>query len=90
MTLNYLQTMTELISSGDCVRVPDGRIGRVRDITKKEYKIRVRRKNSKNHQFLKLTRGEITKIQCPKGWMSPEGYNRYLKETLSKMKKRMK
>jgi hypothetical protein len=88
--LNYLQAMWELISSGDCVRIPDGRIGRVRDITKKEYRVRVRRKNSKNHEFLKFTVKEVTKVQCPKGWMSPEGYNRYLKKTLSKMKKRMK
>ena len=82
--------MTDLISSGDCVRIQDGRIGRVRDITKKEYIVRVRRKNTKNHQFLKFTLEEVTKVQCPKGWMSSEGYNRYLKETLSKMKKRMK
>ena len=82
--------MTESISSGDCVRIPDGRIGRVRDITKKEYIVRVRRKNTKNHEFLKFTIKEVTKMQCPKDWMSPEGYNRYLKQTLSKMKKRMK
>jgi hypothetical protein len=82
--------MTELISSGDCVRIADGRIGRVRDITKKVYIVRVRRKNTKNHEFLKFTIKEVTKVQCPKGWMSPEGYNRYLKETLSKMRKRMK
>jgi hypothetical protein len=88
MTLNYLQTMTELISSGDCVRIPDGRIRR--DIIKKEYLVRVRRKNTKNHQFLKFIIEEVTKVQCPKCWMSPEGYNRYLKETLSKMNKRMK
>lgn len=82
--------ITGIISSGDCVRIPDGRIARVRDISKNEYRLRVRRKNSKNHQFLQFTKGELTKVQCPKGWMSAKGYNSYVKKTLTKMKKRMK
>ena len=83
-------SVQEKINCGDCVRIPDGRIARVRDISKIEYRVRVRRKNSKNHQFLKFTKDELIKAQCPKGWMSPEGYNRYLRETLAKMKKRIK
>jgi hypothetical protein len=78
------------INSGDCVRIPDGRIARVRDVSKNEYRVRVRRNDSKNHQFLKYTKRELTKVECPKGWMSPEGYSRYLKQTLAKMKKRIK
>jgi len=88
--LVLIDKMSKMINSGDCVRIPDGRIARVRDISKNKYRIRVRRKNNKNHQFLKFAKGELTKVECPKGWMSPDGYNRYLKETLAKMKKRMK
>ena len=69
--------------------IQDGRIARVRDISKDGYRVRVRRKNSKNHQFLKFA-DQFSKVQCPKGWMSPEGDNRYLKVTLAKMKKRIK
>lgn len=74
------------IQKGDCVKIPDGRIGRVRDTSGGSYKIRVRRKTSKSHQFLSFVKGEITQVACPKGWMSREGYNSYLKTTLAKMK----
>lgn len=74
------------IQKGDCVKIPDGRIGRVRDIVEDEYKIRVRRKTSQTHQFLKFKSADLTVIQCPKGWMRPEAYNRYLEITLAKMK----
>jgi hypothetical protein len=80
--------MLEHISHGDCVEIPDGRIARVRDITQEGIRVRVRRKTSKSHQFLKFEKGELKKVPCPKGWMSPEGYNRYLKITLEKMRKR--
>ena len=82
--------MAEVINSGDCVKIPDGRIARVRDISKSEYRVRVRRKKSEKHQFLKFAKKELTKVQCPKGWTSPEGYNHYLKVTLAKMKEKMK
>ena len=82
--------MTKVINAGDCVKIPDGRIARVRDICKNEYRVRVRRKKSRYHQFLKFTRRELVKVQCPRGWMSPKGYNRYLEKTLIKMKKKMK
>jgi hypothetical protein len=29
-------------------------------------------------------------VECPKGWMSPEGYNRYLKTTLAKLRARQR
>ncbi len=74
------------IQKGNCVKIPDGRIGRVRDISGRDYKVRVRRKTSESHQFLKFTKGELTLVTCPKGWMSRDGYNKYLKTTLAKMK----
>jgi hypothetical protein len=76
------------INSGDCVRIPDGRIARVRDRIKEVYRVRVRRKTSQSHQFLDLHEEDLTKVDCPKGWMSPDGYNRYLKVTLEKMRLR--
>ncbi|MHB8841666.1 MAG: hypothetical protein ACYC56_07750 [Candidatus Aquicultor sp.] len=78
--------MLEEIEKGDCVKIPDGRIARVRDVIEGVYRVRVRRKTSKSHQFLKLRKEELTKVTCPKGWMSPDGYNRYLKITLEKMR----
>lgn len=80
--------MPKSIRPGDCVKLPDGRIARVRDAVKGAYRVRVRRKTSKTHQFLKFEGNELRKVACPTGWMSPEGYNRYLKVTLDKMKKR--
>jgi len=77
------------IKPGDCVELPDGRIARVRDASKGRYRVRVRRKTSETHQFLYFSRSEIELADCPKGWMSPTGYNRYLKITLAKMRKRM-
>jgi len=76
------------INLGDCVRIPDGRIARVRDRIEEVYRVRARRKTSQTHQFLELHKEDLTKIECPKGWMSPEGYNRYLKITLEKMRAR--
>ncbi len=80
--------MPKSIRPGDCVKLPDGRIARVRDAVKGAYRVRVRRKTSKTHQFLKFEGHELRKVACPTGWMSPEGYNRYLKVTLDKMMKR--
>ena len=78
------------IKLGDCVRIADGRIGRVRHISKGVYKVRVRRKTSNSIQFLNFQKEELTKVDCPKGWMSPEGYNRYQEITLKKMKIRIR
>jgi GTP-binding protein EngB required for normal cell division len=69
--------MAALIRIGDCVKTPDGRIARVR------------RKTGKTHQFLIFPVDQLNLVDCPKGWMSREGYNRYLKITLSKMEKRL-
>lgn len=73
---------------GDCVRVPDGRIGRVRTLKEDQVRIRVMRRTSHTHQFLWCMLSEVSVTACPKGWMSPEGYNRYLKITLEKMRQR--
>ncbi len=76
------------IQKGDCVKIPDGRIGRVRDWTGASYRVRVRRKTSQTHQFLIYPQNKLVKVPCPQGWMSPEGYNRYLETTLRKMRQR--
>ena len=76
------------IKPGDCVRIPDGRIARVRDCSKKGCRVRVRRNTSNTHQFLELHKEDLTIVECPKGWMSPDGYNRYLKATLKKLRLR--
>jgi hypothetical protein len=68
--------------------VPDGRIGRVRAVETGRYRVRVRRPTSKTHQFLLLRAGELSRIECPSGWMSPDGYRRYLKPTLAKLRER--
>jgi hypothetical protein len=76
---------------GDCVRVPDGRIGRVRAVElHARYRVRVQRRSSKTHQFLLLRAGELERVDCPKGWMSPDGLRRYLKPTLAKMRQRQR
>ena len=75
---------------GDCVCVPDGRIGRVRALETGQYRVRVQRRTSKTHQFLLLRAGELARVECPRGWMSPEGYRRYLKPTLAKLRKRQR
>jgi len=80
--------MGETIHQGDCVRIPDGRVGRVREEHDGRWRVRVRRKTSKSHQFLMFTPGELERVSCPRGWMSPEGYNRYLSETLANLRAR--
>jgi len=78
------------IKEGDCVRIPDGRIGRVREVSEEQLKVRVRRKTSNTHQFLLFAQDVLERVECPAGWMSPEGYNRYLEVTLAKMRERNK
>jgi len=78
------------IHPGDCVTVPDGRIGRIRDIRKDAVKVRLMRTTSHTHQFVWLKESELQVVACPKGWMSPEGYNKYLEITLAKIKQRNK
>lgn len=56
-----------------------------RDMCGGGYRIQVRRKTSNTRQFLKFAAEELEVAKCPKGCMSPDGYNRYLKVTLAKM-----
>ncbi len=81
--------MSRKIQPGDCVRLPDGRIARVREIAEGRCRVRVRRTTSNTHQFLFFRTGELERVDCPKGWMSPVGYNHYLRVTLSKMRERV-
>ncbi len=76
------------MQAGDCVRIPDGRIGRVRDVLAGKIRVRVMRTTSKTHQFLFFPKSQLKVVVCPSGWMSPQGYNRYVKITLEKMKER--
>ena len=80
--------MARTFRMGDCVRIPDGRIGRVREVSKGKYRVRVRRTTSATHQFVMFAAADLRRADCPKGWMSPEGYVRYLKVTLAKMRQR--
>lgn len=80
--------MSRKLREGDCVRIPDGRIGRVRDVSGGQYRVRVRRTTSATHQFLMFSAKDLRRVDCPKGWMSPEGYLSYLKATLAKMRQR--
>lgn len=82
--------MSRRFAVGDCVRVPDGRIGRVRAVEVGRYRVRVQRRTSKTHQFLLLRAGELARVDCPSGWMSPDGYRRYLEPTLAKLRERQR
>jgi hypothetical protein len=77
------------IHAGDCVKIPDGRIARVREISAGRCRVRVRRATSNTHQFLFFRTRELERVDCPKGWMSPVGYNNYLRVTLSKTRDRL-
>ena len=80
--------MGESFKVGDCVRIPDRRIGRVREVMGPKCKVRVRRTTSMTHQFLKLIGDDLEPVVYPQGWMSPEDYVRYLDTTLAKMRER--
>jgi hypothetical protein len=80
--------MARALRVGDCVRIPDGRVGRVREVTGRKYKVRVRRRTSATHQFLMFRARDLRRVDCPQGWMSPEGYVRYITATLAKMRER--
>jgi len=71
------------------VKIPDGRVARVRGRSSGKYKVRVRRQTGTTHQFLMFSAGQLRRVDCPPGWMSPTGYNRYLKTTLAKMRRRL-
>jgi hypothetical protein len=48
----------------------------------------VKRWNSNTHQFLLVQPKDLELLACPQGWMSPDGYRRYLRVTLRKMRER--
>ena len=75
---------------GDCVRIPDGRVGRVRGREHGLVRVRVRRTTSETHQFLTVAPTRLERVECPEGWMSPDGYRRYLRATLAKMRARLR
>ena len=58
---------------GDCVRIPDGRTGRVREVEGRRYKVRVRRKTSQTHQFLTFAAEDLERVDCPEGVDEPGG-----------------
>jgi hypothetical protein len=82
--------MRARLQIGDCVRVPDGRIGRVRARVGRKLRVRVRRRTSQTDQFLLCAPGELRPVPCPRGWMSPAGYRRYLRPTLAKLRARLR
>ena len=49
---------------GDCVRLPDGRIGRVRAKSGRQYRVRVRRATSATHQFLTMAAKDLKQADC--------------------------
>ncbi len=60
----------------------------MRDASDGRCRVRVRRETSRTNQFLTFAAQDLERVDCPKGWMSPEGYNRYLAETLAKVRER--
>jgi len=64
------------LQRGECVRLTDGRPGRVREKVGGKFRVRVRRPGGKADELLLLGRRELEKIDPPSGWMSVEGYNR--------------
>jgi hypothetical protein len=62
--------------AGDCVRIPDGRPGRVRGRQEGKIRVRVRRRATGRDEILLLAAKELERIDPPAGWMSRDGYNR--------------
>lgn len=57
--------MAASIQPGDCVRLPDGRVARVRDAEGGKWRVRVRRQTTQTHQFLRFSADELEKVECP-------------------------
>ncbi|MEP6769719.1 MAG: hypothetical protein ABJC61_13690 [Acidobacteriota bacterium] len=64
------------LKTGECVRVPDGRPGRVRAHRAGKFSVRVRRKGKSTDELLTFAAADLRRIEPPTGWMSAEGYNR--------------
>lgn len=65
-------------------------IGRIRKKEGNYYKVRIKNSNNKYYKFYIIQEKYLKWIECPRGWMSKEGYNNYLRKTLSKIKQRQK
>lgn len=65
--------MARTLRVSDCVHIPDGRIGRIREVSRGKYRVRVRRTTSATHQFLMFAASSLRRVDCPKGWMSLAG-----------------
>ncbi len=76
------------ISVGGCVKIPDGRIARIRERKGHKYIVRVRRRTSKTQQLVQMDAKDLKPVPVPKGWMSQKGYSRYMKHTLAKLRAR--
>ena len=76
------------LQRGECVRLPDGRPGRVREKVGGKYRVRVRRNGETTDELLLLARGALEKIPPPAGWMSADGYNRRVSGVRRAVKRR--
>ncbi len=56
--------MARTFRVGDCVLIPDSRIGRVREVSGGKYRVRVRRATSATHQFRTFTAGNLNRVEC--------------------------
>ena len=63
---------------GECVRVPDGRPGRIREARGDTVRVRVRKRGGTTDEILAFSPGDLKAIDPPAGWMSPAGYNKRL------------
>lgn len=66
------------LQAGDCVRVPDGRPGRVRGREGGRLLVRVRRPGSTVDELLLFRSAQLSRIAPPSGWMTAQGYRRRL------------
>ncbi|MEO8190101.1 MAG: hypothetical protein ABI682_07140 [Acidobacteriota bacterium] len=64
------------MKTGECVRVPDGRPGRVRAHRAGKFSVRVRREGKTTNELLTFAAAQLKRIDPPEGWMTPAGYNR--------------
>jgi hypothetical protein len=65
------------IRSGVCVRLSDGRIGRVQRAHEGCVDVSTTRRRTGTTEVLELEPREVKVIACPPGRMSPEGYRRF-------------
>jgi hypothetical protein len=68
--------MATTFRRGECVRVPDGRPGRIREARGDTIRVRVRKRGGTTDEILAFPPWDLKAIEPPAGWMSPAGYNR--------------